>query len=100
MSHQYSFTATVWIYPGVQAAWHVVHLPKKLSQEITQLFSDYKRGWGSLPVDVTIGKTSFRTSIFPDSKRGCYLLPLKSAVRTAEHIIADQRIGISITIRP
>jgi hypothetical protein len=33
-----------------------------------------------------VGATSWRTSIFPDSKTGTYLLPVKKAVRTAERL--------------
>lgn len=33
---------------------------------------------------VTVGGSTWTTSIFPDSARGCYVLPIKRAVRKAE----------------
>lgn len=62
-------------------------------------FSDLKRGWGSLQVKVTVGKTSWDTSIFPDSKRGAYLLPIKSEVRKKEDITVDSIISYTLTIK-
>jgi hypothetical protein len=74
-----------WRYPG-DVAWYFVTLPKKESAAIKKAFGPRARGWGSLPVRVTVGKTSWRTSIFPDAKSGTYLLPLKAAVRAKEGV--------------
>lgn len=77
--------STVWVYPGV-GAWRFLTLPKKQGAEIKAKFGKRAKGWGSLPVEVVIGKTKWKTSIFPDKKSGSYLLPLKAAVRKAEKI--------------
>lgn len=37
-------------------------------------------------VEARVGGTSWRTSVFPDTGRGTYLLPVKKAVRTAEDL--------------
>lgn len=87
----YKIKAKVWLYPGM-AGWHFVTLPKKQSNEIKELFSGMSGGWGSLPVIVTIGKTSWKTSIFPDKKTEAYLLPLKSEVRKKEKIVNGDTI--------
>lgn len=93
----HKFKSKVWIYPGA-AAWHFVSLPQTLSKRIKATFAGLERGFGSLPIQATIGITSWRTSIFPDSKTGSYLLPLKAAVRKKESIKAGQTITISIKI--
>lgn len=80
LKNKYTMRATVWLSPGL-TSWHFVTLPKRQSAEIKEHFGVMHRGWGSLPVVVTIGKTSWRTSIFPDRKAGAYLLPLKAEVR-------------------
>lgn len=67
MEKVFKVKARVWLYPGM-AGWHFVTLPKKTAEEIDFFFSHAKKGWGSLPVNVTIGKTSWKTSIFPDKK--------------------------------
>jgi hypothetical protein len=80
----YFFKAAIWLYQG-KAAWHFVTLPKSISQEIRVLSFDKKAAWGSVRVNVTIGPTSWKTSIFPDTKAGAYLLPIKADVRKKFH---------------
>ena len=57
-------------------------------------------GVHTLPVIVTIGKTSWKTSIFPDKKSATYLLPLKAEIRKKENIkdkdVVDFKIEIQI----
>ena len=86
----------VWLYPG-DTPWHFVNIDKKQSAQIKELYGANKRGFGSIPVVVTLGKTSWKTSIFPD-KRGPYLLPLKADVRRKEDIAAGDTITFSITL--
>lgn len=88
----------VWVYPGM-AGWHFVTLPKKQSTEIKSRFGLRKRGWGSLPAMVTVHKTSWKTSIFPDKKAGVYLLPLKADVRKKEKITAGGTITFLVEVR-
>lgn len=90
--------AKVWVYPGM-AGWHFVTLPKKQSDEIKRIFGALARGWGSLPVLVTVGKTSWKTSIFPDKKSGAYLLPLKAGVRRKEDIANGDTIAFLVEVR-
>ncbi len=41
-------------------------------------------GWGVIPVEVTIGATTWKTSLFP--KNGGYLVPVRANVRKSEHL--------------
>jgi hypothetical protein len=92
----YAIRATVSLYAGDSACWHFATLPKKQSEEIRLRFGAFMRGWGSLPVHATIGKTIWRTSIFLDRKAGAFLLPLNAAVRKREGIRAGDRLEIVI----
>jgi hypothetical protein len=92
------FKARVWIYPGESANWHFISLPKQEAAFIEKKYSQHKKGWGSLPVEVKVGKTSWKTSIFPDKRSGTYLLPLKAAVRKYEDIEAEEEITISLKV--
>ena len=94
---EYSFISIVWQFPGM-SGWHFLTIPKDISEDITHQFSDKKRGWGSLPVAVKIGNTNWKTSIFPDTKIGAYLLPLKSDLRKNERISADQEVYTTLEI--
>lgn len=94
----YALVSNVFVYPGM-GGWRFLALPKKQSQEIKEKFGSRAKGWGSLPVSVTIGKTVWDTSIFPDKKSGSYLLPLKAKVRKAEDIFDDASVKFSIKLR-
>jgi hypothetical protein len=93
----YQIRANVWLYPGM-AGWHFVTLPKKQSAEIKSRFGMFRRGWGSLPIVATIGKTSWKTSIFPDRKSGAYLLPVKADVRKRENVVMGSRVLLRVQI--
>ena len=97
MEKTYKIKAKVWLYPG-DVPWHMVTLPKVTAKDIDFYFDHAKRGWGSLPVLVTKGKTSWKTSIFPEKKTGSYLLPLKAEVRKKEVIKAGDSISFSLDI--
>jgi hypothetical protein len=58
-----------------------------------------RRGWGSLRVTATIGKTSWKTSIFPDRESDSYLLPLRSDVRKKEGIQEGNLVSLSVEIK-
>jgi Domain of unknown function (DUF1905) len=96
------FRAEVWKWEANgngSAAWHFITLDKKSAAVVKKGQEGKKRiGWGSVPVVVTIGQTSWKTSIFPVSKRGSYLLPLKAAVRRKEGLAEGDSITISLQI--
>jgi hypothetical protein len=100
MATAHTFSAKVWLYPGDTAAWHFITVPKTLSATLKKKHGATARGWGSLPVSVTIGKTTWHTSIFPDAKAGTYLLPLKASVRRAEGLFKDDTAKVRLTVRP
>lgn len=94
----YKVRSKIWLYPGM-SAWHFITVPEKQSKEIQKVFAGKTRGWGSLPVEVTLGKTSWSTSIFPDKKSGTYLLPLKLQIRQKEHIAHGDMVTFSFKIK-
>lgn len=93
--HRYSFDAELWLWEG-DAAWHFVSLPEDVADEIAEHHDGRARGFGSVRVEVTIGTSTWRTSVFPDSKRGTYVLPVKQAVRRAQHLAAGDTAHITI----
>lgn len=96
--NQFTIKEKVWLYPGA-TPWHFVSVPKKQAAEIKKKFGDNARGFGSLPVLVTIGKTKWKTSIFPEKKTGEYLLPLKAEVRKKEGIMNGDAISFLLEIK-
>jgi hypothetical protein len=80
-----AFDAELWMWDARRAdSWTFVSLPSEASEEIRDLAGGSHRGFGSLRVRVTVGGTTWMTSIFPGSGGGPYVLPIKRAVRTAE----------------
>lgn len=93
----YRIKSEVWLYPGM-VGWHFMSVPKKDGEDIKKRFGKKHRGWGSLPVVVTLGKTSWKTSIFPDKKSGSYLLPLKAEIRKKEGIFSGDKVNFLLKI--
>ena len=93
-----SLKSKVMLYPGM-AGWHFAFVDKKTSEKIKRSQINKKRiGWGSVPVTITLGKTIWKTSIFPD-KDGTYLLPLKAEVRKNEGVYVDDIIRFKCVLR-
>lgn len=95
----FEFSGKVWLWqsegPG---AWHFLTLPKELSRDIKEMFSENSKGFGSLKVKVTIGETTWSTSIFPSNELNSYILPLKADVRKKEKISVDDKVNVSLDI--
>ncbi|MBI4093448.1 DUF1905 domain-containing protein [Candidatus Kaiserbacteria bacterium] len=99
VSAKYKVRGKVWLWPGENGAWHFVHVDKKTSEIIKKTQTTPRRGFGSVRVEATIGKTRWKTSIFPDSRSGTYLLPLKASVRRTEAIGDGDVISFTLEIR-
>lgn len=83
--------------------WFFIRIDEKTTESIKDNFGMMARGWGSLPVWVTLGKSSWKTSIFPDKQslpigKGTYLLPIKSQIRKAEKINDGDPVNLEIEI--
>ena len=78
------FEAELWLWEARRGdSWTFVTLPGEASTEIRELTGGRRRGFGSVRVRAAIGAVAWTTSIFPDSVRDAYVLPVKRAVRTA-----------------
>ena len=93
------FDAELWQWEARRGdSWVFVSLPAEASTEIRELTDGSRRGFGSLRVRVTIGGSTWQTSIFPDSGRGCYVLPVKRAVRKAEELDVGETTAVSLEL--
>ncbi len=97
MSARYDFTAKLWRHGGA-AAWHFVTLPVDVSARIKTLAGGMMNAFGSLRVNVSIGKSSWKTSLFLDSKRGAFLLPVKADVRRKAGIGDGDEVDVTVEI--
>jgi hypothetical protein len=79
----WEFEAPLWVAEGT-GTWHFVSLPPTSAEEIRDRVDGSRPGFGAVAVEVSVGRTTWRTSVFPDGKRGTYVLPVKQGVRRAE----------------
>jgi hypothetical protein len=93
----FEFTAPLWRYPG-EGGWHFVSLPAEIGDDIADVTAGVRGGFGSVRVAVTVGTSSWRTSIFPDSKTGIFLLPVKKEVRYAEKLETGDDVSARVQI--
>ena len=86
--------------PALVGAWCFVTVPRELSEEIHDLTTARapRRGFGSVRVEVTLGGTRWQTSVFPDAGSGCFVLPVKKAVRRQEDLEPGDLVEVMLRI--
>ena len=94
---QFHFRAELW--EGTSASpgsWHLVTLPGGLADDIAR--AAQRNSFGSIPVEATIGATTWRTSLFPDKARRSLLLPVKKPVRAVEGLSGGTVCQVALSI--
>ncbi|WP_448257625.1 DUF1905 domain-containing protein [Microbacterium aurum] len=91
------FEGEIFRWTSREQDWFFVALPPELSADIREIPRP-RRGFGAVRVDVLIGLTRWRTSIFPDAQRGAYILPLNRAVRDAEGIGGEGLVLVRLEV--
>lgn len=89
------FEGVIFYWRG-PAPFLFVAVPEELSREIKAISASVTYGWGVIPVHVQIGKTEWKTSLFP--KDGRYLVPIKVLVQKAENVKVDDNVVIRLEI--
>ena len=89
------FEGTVWEWRG-PAPYHFVTVPADQADTVLELASAVTYGWGMIPVSVALGRSRWRTSLFP--KDGGYVLPLRDSVRKKERIALGDTVHIRLSV--
>jgi hypothetical protein len=84
------------VYWRGPSPYHFVRVPDDDCRRIHAIASVVSYGWGVIPVTVRIGRTSFRTSLFP--KDGAYLVPVKSRVRRDEALELGATVVLEMAV--
>ncbi len=93
------FEAQLWHWDARRTdSWTFVSLPTDASDEIRDRAGGLRRGFGSLRVRVTVGGSTWMTSIFPDGPNGAYVLPVKRSVRTAEALDVGDTTSVTVEL--
>lgn len=93
---QCTFAGPVFEWRG-PAPHHFVEVPPDVADEIASIAKEVSYGWGVIPATVVLGGTTFTTSLFP--REDGYLVPIKVAVRRAEHVDVGDVVELELTIR-
>jgi len=93
----------VWLWQGsadapAKGAWYFLTIAGETAQAI-RAASPNAAAWGSVAVAVTIGATTWRTSLFPSKSHSGWLLPIKAAVRKAEKITEGSEVEALVAFR-
>lgn len=90
-----SFQGRVWEWRG-PAPYHFVSIPAEHVDAVNDLAPGVTNGWGMVPVEVRLGRTCWRTSLFP--KDGGYVLPLRDSVRGREEVELGDLVSIRLIV--
>ncbi len=91
----FEFSGEIFYWRG-PAPYLFVAVPDKQSREIKSVSNLVTYGWGVIPVHARIGKTEWKTSLFP--KNGRYLVPIKVMVQKAENIDVGDKVTIKLEV--
>ena len=89
------FNDKIWFWKG-PAPWYFVTVPTEHSLDIKAISGLVTYGWGVIPVQVRIGKTEWKTSLFP--KGDHYIVPIKASVRKAEKLVEGDNVAVRLEI--
>lgn len=92
---QLEFSGKIWFWRG-PAPWYFVSMPEKECGDLKAIAKSVTYGWGVIPVTVQIGKTGYKTSLFP--KEGRYLVPVKASVRKAENLAEGDTVTMRLKV--
>jgi len=94
---EFNFSAELWEHIG-PSSWFFVSLPEDIADAIDERYGHNAAGFGSVRVEVIVGASCWRTSVFPDNERATYLLPVKRAIRAAEDLHDGSLVDVAITV--
>lgn len=94
----HTFRALLWEHDADRpGSWHFLTLPGDVVDDVVSEAGP-RRGFGSIRVEVTIGRTTWRTSLFPDSSSSSLVLPVRRQVRDAEGLEAGDACQVAVAV--
>jgi hypothetical protein len=90
------FNGKIWFWKG-PAPFFFVTVPAEQCADLKAISGLVTYGWGMIPVYVLIGKTEWKTSLFP--KDGGYIVPIKLSVQKAENLDEGDEVTLRLEVR-
>jgi Domain of unknown function (DUF1905) len=89
------FSGEIWYWRG-PAPFYFVTVPDPESAALESASPLVSYGWGMIPAAAEIGRTRWRTSLWP--RDGGYVVPVKAAVRKSEQVDAGDTVTLRLTV--
>jgi Domain of unknown function (DUF1905) len=89
------FNGKIWFWRG-PAPWYFVTVPAEQCRDLKAILKLVTYGWGMIPVHAQIGKTEWKTSMFPKDDR--YIVPIKANVRKAEKLAEGDTVTVQLAV--
>ena len=89
------FSGEIWVWKG-PAPWYFVTVPAEQCPDLHAISGVVTYGWGMIPVQVRIGNTEWKTSLWP--KDGRYIVPIKASVRKAEQLAVGDNVTVQLGV--
>lgn len=93
----YEFSGVLYLWEARTQSWVFVDLPFDVADRIEDSQTGPRRGFGAVRVEVSLGGSTWRTSIFPSKERRTFVLPVKRAILNAEALAPDAQVTIRLT---
>jgi hypothetical protein len=83
----------VWRGPS---PFYFVAVPEDVCADLQAVAAQVSYGWGMVPARVTVGSSTWMTSLYP--KDGGYLVPLRDRFRKAEGLAEDDVVHVRLEV--
>jgi hypothetical protein len=90
-----TFSGELWHWAG-PAPFYFVTVPAEQSRTLQNVSRLVTYGWGMIPVNVRIGTTEWRTSLWP--KDNLYIVPIKVSIRKAEGLEEGDTVTVHLDV--
>lgn len=90
------FNGKLWYWKG-PAPWYFVTVPARQCGDLKAASGFVTYGWGMIPVNVRVGQTEWKTSLWPKDDR--YIVPIKASVRKAEKVEDGDTLSVLLELR-
>jgi hypothetical protein len=95
------FTTDLYLWESRAESWVFANLPHDIADDIEDSLTGPRRGFGAVKVEVAVGDSRWRTSIFPSKSEHTFVLPVKRAILTAENLAVGDTVQIELRlVRP
>jgi len=89
------FDGDIWYWRG-PSPFYFITVPPDQADALKTIAAVVTYGWGMIPVQAQIGRSTWKTSLFP--KDGSYLVPIKAAIRQREKLKEGDRVTVRLDV--